>query len=70
MAKTVLLALALALAACNSTNVVQLYECRCQFVHVTEGRPQPDSVTTVVFDTLATRDECQEAGRVFCPTVR
>lgn len=57
------------LAGC-ATEVVQLYECRCQLVYATVGSPVPDSVVTVAFDTLATEAECQEAGRAYCPTVR
>lgn len=56
------LVVAFVLTGCG-TEVVQLYECRCRFEY-------DDSARIVVFDTLATDAECQEAGRAFCPTVR
>lgn len=62
--------LVLLLAGCGSTEVIELKECRCKFIHLTVGRPVPDSITYVVFDTLSSSEECQEAGRAFCPTVR
>lgn len=62
------LLLCMVLAGC-ATEVVEIHECRCAITYVDPIAQVVDSVRYVVFDTLPTNEDCQEAGRRFCPTV-
>lgn len=62
------LLVALVLGGCP-TEPEKVFECGCRREYRDRHTGELDSITRVVFDTLPTATDCQEAGRRICPTL-